>query len=101
MALSDEQLRALAIRRGKEFVEFLRRMFSDVPFEGIQVVSGPSGTYFIQRHRGRVVGGAFARDGYRTMIAGGKVVGSPVSAKPIYAAMNKLGIRPSERLSPF
>jgi len=41
------------------------------------------------------------RDGERGMIAGGKVVGSPVSARPIYEALNALGVKPSRQLTPY
>lgn len=94
--------RADAKRRGERFVKRLRWRFGDVGtdsphFDGIEVRE----PWVIQRHNGRVVGGAVIRDGERGMIAGGKVVGSPVSARPIYEALNALGVKPSRQLTPY
>lgn len=98
----DEELRNRARLKGRLFLKNLRQRFWDVGaddprFNGIEVRE----PWVIQRHNGRVVGGAVIRDGERGMIAGGEVVGSPVSARPIYEALDALGVKPSRQLTPY
>lgn len=96
-----------ARRKGVRFVRKLRKFFADIGdkqnpnYNGVQVVTLPhSGTYFIQRVNGKVVGGALGSNGERRMIAGGAEVGSPVSAAEVYEAMNARGLKPSQKLTP-
>jgi hypothetical protein len=85
---------------GVLFVKKLRKRFgnrdtSSPFFDGVEVVAHGDQLWFVQRHQGHVVGGGYAMNGERRMIAGGEVVGSPVSVRPVYEAMNARRIKPS------
>lgn len=70
-------------------------------WSGVEVKEHSDGVWFIQWANGRIVGGGLGIDGERVMVAGGPVVGSKVSAAPIYQAMDACGLRPSKKLTPY
>jgi hypothetical protein len=95
VTLKDSSRRVTARIAGRTFVERLREKYGDVPpddprantVETIPEDAGKGNYWFVQRHQGRVVGGAKSLFGIRGMVAGDEPIGSPVSAGPIFRAM--------------
>lgn len=92
---------AVALIDGKDFLEQLRNTHGDGGPDGVTIMrtSRPDSYHVVQRAGGKIVGGASAYNDTLTMVAGGRAMGSPVSVRPVYEALDSAGAKRNDVLT--